>query len=154
MRDYTPTTEQVRRATADFSPDLSYRYRLTRTWDQCLVCNRPPAVFVMLNPSTADASLDDPTIRRCVGFAKAWGCPGLTVVNLYALRSADPKALWSHPDPVGPDNNRWISEVLLRAWRQRAPLVGCFAIKTLCDHTEGYHYAYSDLREALDGTDW
>ncbi|SIT44000.1 conserved hypothetical protein [Paraburkholderia piptadeniae] len=59
----------------------------------------------MLNPSTADATLDDPTIRRCHGFAKLWACNGPAVANLYTLRSTDPAALCSHPDPIGPDND-------------------------------------------------
>lgn len=63
-----------------------YRYRLTRTWDAAL----RPACFVMLNPSTADSSKDDPTIRKCVGFAKLWGCGGIVVVNLFAWRATDP----------------------------------------------------------------
>jgi hypothetical protein len=63
------------------------------------------SVFVMLNPSTADATEDDPTIRRCLGFARSWGRTGLIVANLYALRSTDPRELWKHPDPVGPEND-------------------------------------------------
>jgi hypothetical protein len=66
------------------------------------------ALFVMLNPSTADAQLDDPTIRRCRGFSKLWDCNGLAVANLYALRSTNPTALWTHPDPVGPDNDDYL----------------------------------------------
>src|SRR5690606_18576726 len=92
--------------TARFSPCGQYRYLLTRPipapfWKP----DAGEAVFVMLNPSTADASEDDPTIRRCIGFAKEWGCTGLTVANLYALRSTDPKGLWKHRDPVGPEND-------------------------------------------------
>lgn len=94
-------------ATATLSPDGVYRYALTRTWDA-----RPMAMFVMLNPSTADAMADDPTIRRCVGFATRWGCGGVVVVNLFALRSTDPSVLWDHPDPVGPDNDRVIADQL------------------------------------------
>lgn len=88
-------TDMVR--TADLSDDGIYRYRLTRTWGS----PASPAVFVMLNPSTADAEQDDPTVRRCIGFAKAWGHGSLIVVNLYALRSTDPRALWNHAAPVG-----------------------------------------------------
>jgi len=77
------------------------------------------AVFVMLNPSTADATEDDPTIRRCLGFAQAWGRTGLTVANLYALRSTDPKALWKHSDPVGPEND----DVLAGLAKQHRELV-------------------------------
>ena len=65
-----------------------YRYQLTReAHDQ--FATRGPALFIMLNPSTADAELDDPTIRRCRGFAKAWDCAGIVVANLYALRLAE-----------------------------------------------------------------
>lgn len=59
----------------------------------------------MLNPSTADATKNDPTIRRCIGFAAREGCTELTVVNLFALRATNPKELNKHPDPVGPENN-------------------------------------------------
>lgn len=82
----------------------TYRYRLWRVWDDCL----PVMVWVMLNPSTADADADDPTIRRCVGFAKRLGFGSIDVLNLFALRSTDPAALWRHPDPRGPDNDEWL----------------------------------------------
>jgi hypothetical protein len=78
----------------------SYRYWLKRVWSS----HEKLACFVMLNPSTADASEDDPTIRRCIGFAKREGATGLVVVNLFALRSTDPTNLKSAKDPVGPDN--------------------------------------------------
>lgn len=82
----------------------TYRYLLGRSWAGLTT---PPArvCWIMLNPSTADASQDDPTIRRVRGFTSLWGFNGFTVVNLYALRSTDPAALRSHPDPVGPDND-------------------------------------------------
>jgi hypothetical protein len=77
-----------------------YRYRLWRCWDD----SARFMVFVMLNPSTADAETDDPTIRRCIGFAKREGCGGIEVVNLYALRATKPVHLLDHPDPEGPQN--------------------------------------------------
>jgi hypothetical protein len=73
---------------AVISADGVHRYSLTRYWDY-----GPPVVFVMLNPSTADGMVDDPTIRRCVGFARDWGFPGLVVVNLFTVRAADPADL-------------------------------------------------------------
>jgi hypothetical protein len=62
----------------------------------------------MLNPSTADGKEDDPTIRRCIGFAKAWEYGSLDVVNLFAFRATDPKELLYVKDPMGPDNNLWL----------------------------------------------
>lgn len=90
-----------------FSPCNEYRYLLTRPGSSG---EASPTVFLMLNPSTADHLVDDPTIRRCRGFATAWGGAPLVVLNLYALRSPDPAALWNHRDPVGPDNDRWLLE--------------------------------------------
>jgi hypothetical protein len=106
MRDlFNPTNPPAR--SAIISECGLYRYRLARTWDADL----RPACFVMLNPSTADAFRDDPTIRRCVGFARRWGLGGIVVVNLFALRAADPRALLKATDPVGPDNDRHIAAV-------------------------------------------
>lgn len=76
-----------------------YRYELTRSWDS----KKPAIAFVMLNPSTADAAEDDPTIRRCIGFANRWGFGELRVYNCFALRTPDPEALCGHEDPFGPD---------------------------------------------------
>lgn len=81
--------------------DGDYRYWLRRTWQ----ADTEHLPIIMLNPSTADADADDPTIRRCVAFAKRQGYGGLFVANLYALRSTDPAQLWLHPDPVGPRND-------------------------------------------------
>lgn len=82
------------------SDDGAYRYRLWRRWDP----DEPVMLFVMCNPSTADASADDPTIRRCAGFARRERCGGIDVVNLFALRATEPRRLLSHPDPGGRDN--------------------------------------------------
>lgn len=78
-----------------------YRYELIRDG---LSSGDDWCAFIMLNPSTADANQDDPTIRRCIGFARGWGFRGVRIYNLFALRSTDPKAILSHRDPVGPDN--------------------------------------------------
>jgi hypothetical protein len=64
----------------------------------------------MLNPSTADDSIDDPTIRRCIGFAKSWGFGALDVLNIFAYRSTDPAVLRKITDPVGKENDRFIVE--------------------------------------------
>lgn len=96
---------------ATFSRDRRYRYRLWRRWDR----SRPVVAFVMLNPSTADARRDDPTIRRCIGFARAWGFGGVDVVNLFAYRATDPRDLLRVADPVGPRNWRHIQRAVLGA---------------------------------------
>lgn len=88
---------------ATISPCGRYRYTLSRELGGLMPGGT--CVFVMLNPSTADADLDDPTIRRCMGFAKGWGHSRLEVVNLFAYRSTDPKAMALAESPIGPDND-------------------------------------------------
>jgi hypothetical protein len=85
----------------------TYRYRLSRQW----TFGAFRLAWVMLNPSTADAEQDDPTIRRCMGFARAWGYGGIVVVNLFALRATDPRELRHHADPVGVENDEHIRKV-------------------------------------------
>jgi len=91
---------------ADLDESRRYRYRLWREVDPD---EGRSAIFIMLNPSTADALVDDPTIRRCVGFTRAWGCGMLIVVNLYAFRATNPKDLRSEADRggdiIGPSND-------------------------------------------------
>jgi len=102
---------------AEFSPCRTWRYVLRRIWD-----DRPPAMFIGLNPSTADETQDDPTIRRCIRFARDWGCGGLLMTNLYAFRSTDPKGLLTAADPIGPANNDWLlrcssdAVIIIAAW--------------------------------------
>jgi len=118
-------TDLTGTATAQFSPCRTYRYVLTRTWG-----GGPPAVFVMLNPSTADAMADDPTIRRCKQFARRSARGGLVVVNLFALRATDPRELRKHRDPVGEDNDWCIREycapgaLIVAAWGAHGSLRG------------------------------
>lgn len=115
-----PHTAPVQ-SSARLSDDGCYRYELDRTWG-----GGPVAVFVMLNPSTADASTDDPTIRRCMGYARAWGLAGIKVVNLYAFRSTDPAGLWTVDDPVGPDNDDVLRKVARDAAQREWPLVAAW----------------------------
>lgn len=77
-----------------------YRYLLSRVWDE----SKPLIMFMMLNPSTADADIDDPTIRRCIGFAKSWDYGGIYVGNLFAFRATIPKDLILQIDPIGKHN--------------------------------------------------
>lgn len=91
-------TDLFQESSAIISDCGRYRYRLDRRW-----ADGPTMGFIMLNPSTADADKDDPTIRRCIGFAKREGCGALIVVNLFAFRATKPTALLDAEDPVGPD---------------------------------------------------
>lgn len=112
---------------ADISEDGRYRYTLLRRWS---ATNTSIVTFLMLNPSTADADKDDPTIRRCTGFAKDWGYGGLHVINLYAYRTAYPVALWmakkDRIDIVGPKNNLKIVQHAKMAHEQGWPLVAAW----------------------------
>ena len=98
---------------AVFSPCERYRYKLWRVWDP----DRPLGcvMFLMLNPSTATDAEDDPTIRRCVGYARSWGYGGLCVGNLFAYRATDPTELRRAADPVGPDNDRAVRAMVAQA---------------------------------------
>src|SRR5262249_38886078 len=93
---------------AVLSPDQIYRYRLSRIWDEAV----PTMLVIGLNPSTADATCDDATIRRCRGFAAREGFGGLQVVNLFAYRSTDPAALPHVAAPAGPNNDLHIPPVV------------------------------------------
>ena len=99
---------------AEFDETGTYRYLLWRNFaapgEALRIC-----LFIMLNPSTADASLNDATIRRCIGFARRLGYNALQVANLFGLRSTDPKALYGHPAPVGPRNDDFLSAAIGRA---------------------------------------
>lgn len=96
---------------AEFSECGTYRYVLKRRIPSLLRWHHP-ALFIMLNPSTADEVKNDPTIRRCISFAEQQGCTELTVVNLFALRATDPKKLKTHEDPIGPLNDQRIAEMI------------------------------------------
>lgn len=100
---------------AEISPDGLYRYTLHRGIIPAALDAAGEVLFVMLNPSTADDRLDDPTVRRCIGYAREWGYGDLAVCNLFAYRATDPKQLYTCPDPVGPDNDRHIIEQAARA---------------------------------------
>jgi hypothetical protein len=94
---------------AHFSSCGKYRYFLRRCWDP----TKPEVTFIGLNPSTATGSIDDPTIRRCIGYAKRWGFGRLSVINLFALKTTQPKKLLAHPHPIGRENDYWIQKITL-----------------------------------------
>lgn len=103
---------------ACFDRTRTFRYTLYRIWDPAL----PLVTFVGLNPSTADENEDDPTIRRCMGFARNWACGVLLMTNLFAFASTCPEFLFTAKDPVGPDNDQWLrrvarqSSLVIAAW--------------------------------------
>lgn len=116
MSELVSNTNQLPKAV--FSKCRKYRYLLTRQWDS----TKPYVAFVGLNPSTADETLDDPTIRREINFSKEWGYGGLVKVNLFAFRATDPKDMKNALDPIGLENN----DYLLYAGKQANLVVACW----------------------------
>jgi hypothetical protein len=106
---------------AVISPCARYRYALWRDVQPSLGHRpdeaAPTVLFVMLNPSTADATQNDPTLRRCIGFAEREGYARLAVANLYALRSPSPMDIPRADDPVGPECDQWIADLAADANR-------------------------------------
>src|SRR5574343_75725 len=100
------------------SPDRAYRYTLWREW----LIGDGTVMFIGLNPSTADERCNDPTIRRCISFAQAWGYRALCMTNLFALRATDPNVMLRSTDPIGPDNDKHLLEcgndadLIVAAW--------------------------------------
>ena len=97
-------------SSAIFSDCGRYRYFLSRRWEDGEDC-----VFVGLNPSTADGSKNDATVQKCIHFARSWGFAGISLVNLYARRCRYPQALLTSDDPVGPDNDSWLTRIIIGA---------------------------------------
>ncbi len=108
--------ELIKKAT--FSRCREYRYALKRYWDR----DRPVVLFIALNPSIADESTDDPTLKRCLSYARSWGYGGLSLGNLFSVVATDPKSLKSVDDPVGPENDLWLkrlasdANLIVAAW--------------------------------------
>lgn len=102
-----------------FSPCRKYRYTLWREWD---MTNKSYLMVIGLNPSTADETQDDPTIRRCIDFAKCWQFGALCMTNIFAWRETNPELMKKQSDPIGSDNDRWLKECsvdagfVLAAW--------------------------------------
>lgn len=119
------TADLFRGSGAVFSSCGAYRYRLWRIWNPAL----KPLNLLMLNPSTADEAENDPTVERCERRADMLGFGGLIVTNLYALRSTDPKVLYTHDDPIGTDNDAAIiraaldSGAVICGWGAHGPKV-------------------------------
>lgn len=111
------SAESVQRhaGTATISRCGQYRYRLERIWNDAL----PPVHWIMLNPSTADATQDDNTIRRVISFSQSWGYGSAIVLNLFAYRTPHPRLLQQASDPIGPRNDKHLAEIsepVVAAW--------------------------------------
>jgi hypothetical protein len=111
---------------AVFDVSGRYRYSLWRAWS----AYNPRIVFILLNPSTADEQRNDPTIRRCIGFARAWKFGSVEVVNLFAHRATDARELLKIDDPVGDENDLFLIQAVERCsivvvgWGIRGTLLG------------------------------
>ena len=92
---------------AVFSDCRKYRYALWRMWDE----NKPLVMIIGLNPSTADETGNDPTITRCISFARSWGYGAVCVTNLFGFRATAPTELKAHHDPIGKENDAWVHEI-------------------------------------------
>ncbi len=103
---------------AELSPCRNYRFALWRIWDEA----KPMVMFVGLNPSTADETVDDPTLIRCINYARAWGYGGVYMANLFAYRATKPGDMLAAKEPVGSDNDNWLqrlakkSHLVVAAW--------------------------------------
>lgn len=111
---------------AKFSGDKVFRYTLWREWDS----TKGFVMFIGLNPSTADEINDDPTIRRCIGFAQSWGFGALCMTNLFAFRATQPSDLQRARNPIGILNDEYLlfnshrAKVIIAAWGVNGSLLG------------------------------
>lgn len=153
-------------SSAIFSIDKVHRYSLTRVWSP----GGKMAVFIGLNPSTADEVENDPTVRRCINYAKAWGCDGLYMLNIFAFRGTDPKDMKVANNPIGLENDFWLlerckgAEVIIAAWgvhgehqdrgKNVMKLLDDLDVKCLGTTKEGHPRHPLYLRKDLQPTDY
>lgn len=113
-------------AGAEFSPCRQWRYALWRQWKWEGYSRQ--VMFIGLNPSTADETQDDPTVRRCIRFARDWGFGGLIMMNAFAFRATDPRVMKVAADPVGPGNDEALAYrrtqvgLIIAAWGVHCPV--------------------------------
>lgn len=111
---------------AELSACRNYRYALWRSWDS----SKPIVMFIGLNPSTADEAQDDPTLRRCINYAQAWGFGSVCMANLFAFRSAEPNDMKRAKNPIGTENDKWLkelvaqSDLIVAAWGNDGSFLG------------------------------
>lgn len=90
--------------TAVFSPCRTWRYHLQQVWDT----SKPNLIWLLLNPSTADETQNDPTVERCEKRARMWGFGGVEIFNIFGFRATDPSDMKAQNDPIGPENDNWM----------------------------------------------
>lgn len=138
----TPSTGYASGRTTILSPCRLYRYTLWREWrlphglpyPLPLHAASEFAMFIGLNPSTADETQDDPTIRKCVGFAKRWGYGALCMTNLFAFRATSPKDMRKYPRPIGEDN----LITLVQLGQQAGIVIACWGVNGCFNHRDRY----------------
>lgn len=112
---------------AEFSVCRRYRYSLWRHWGES---SEGYAMFIGLNPSTADETVNDPTVRRCIGFAQDWGYGGLVMTNLFSFRATKPGDMKASAEPIGPENDDYLTRlardaaVVVAAWGNHGSHLG------------------------------
>lgn len=110
--------ESILKTDAVLSECRKYRFALWRIWDE----SKPYAMIIGLNLSTADETEDDPTVKRCIEFARSWGYGGLCMANLFAFRATMPTDMFTASDPIGVENDKWLIKlaksagVVVAAW--------------------------------------
>lgn len=102
-----PALLKIEDSGAKFSDDRKYRYTLWREWDK----SKGTAVFIGLNPSTADETEDDPTVIRCINYAKMWGYGKMYMLNIFGFRATDPKVMKAEEWPVGLRNDKHLVDI-------------------------------------------
>lgn len=119
-----------------FSPDRAYRYTLWREfggdllWDGVNKMAEGYVMWIGLNPSTADETRDDPTIRKCIGFTKRWHFGAMVMTNLFAFRATDPRVMKGCPKPIGNENDKWLTRIardaaiVVAAWGNHGQFIG------------------------------
>lgn len=110
---HTETTLDLflkRTAILSSDEDKLYRYLLERIWDETgRIC-----LFILLNPSIADGTIDDPTAVRCMRFAQRFQCGRLIMANAFAFRATEPSIMMAAADPVGPENEYHVRQAVRR----------------------------------------
>lgn len=112
--------------TAELSKDRKYRYALWRTWDE----NKGTVLFICLNPSTADEKENDPTVNKCIKYAKKWGYGSVCMANLFAFRATDPSDMKASKNPIGLENDAWLkklsktAKLTIAAWGNEGSFMG------------------------------